>query len=864
MNLRHEVVGDGPLGEVLLLGEAPGEHEVAQGKPFVGISGQILRRYCASVGLDRVRFENVIEYKLKDNDVSALYHDGKKKNLPSAELLAWHIDLRSRIKIINPKVIIACGETALRAITDYRSIADTHSYVLDSLDIPCPIVAAYHPAFILRQPENAFWLKFALKKAKEVLDGAREASFTLDTSNNFEVIRKKMLEGLEEAAEICLDIETIKNRAELTAFGFCFGNKKAYSVSRVGDDALAPGEWETLVGLLGKFIAAPHIRKIGQNIMFDLMMLWQTNWFQPAGEIVDTMHMANLIYSDLKKSLKELARFYLYCPPWKGAWNTTGEKLRIYNATDVIHTYRIAQRQYEDLELLDLFKFYKQNTMAMFPLAFRLATKGIKVDEAARAAMSSEVSAALAPLRNAVKAWAIPFVPPAQKKKKKRDNIRDIEITGDLTAIPENERKKYYVAKSKDTKHGLIAGKTYQKAYREEISFSNQAFNPRSSAQVKAVLVNAGVRLPKVKQQHTHEWNESTNEKALKKIIERNSDASDVLTFVRNMLVIRHGEKLLSSYCKAILDSDSRWRCSYNVEGTETGRSSTKKTPWGTGGNNQNIPRGGFLGVQFKRAFIPDEGKVFFQADQEQAEARVVAALAGCQTMLDLFAVGQDIHEYAAGTLLAEDMPELKKRNLARYKLYRQYAKIVNHGGNYNMGPATLAENALKDGIDLSINQAKAFLKKRREIFPEVYAWHEAIRAQLHKDRTLWTPFGRRRIFFGKIDDNMHREALAHIPQSTVPHVTNLMWRWVAQRASLFRGPNGYQPEVLQMGHDSLLIQLDGDKEFGIEPFVIHFLAAAKTLQFDCGTVKDFNIPWDCATGTNWTELKKWTSSAST
>lgn len=851
MELKREVSGDGPLGEILIIGEAPGAEEVAQGKPFVGPSGKLLRHYCAERGLLKVRYENVVEYKLSGNDERVLYYD-KNRTLPSPELKLWWKDLHKRIKLIDPKVIVACGDTALKATTDYTSISAVHCYVLrDGLDVDAPVIPAYHPAYILRQRSRGYWLKWALEKAKAVAGGKTDPPMKLITNNDFQQAMT-FLESCLHSPEVCIDIETLKDANTITAIGISMGPDTALSVSQAG---MAPTQWASIIAQTKRIMEAPEVRKIGQNFMFDALVLWRVYGIDLKGPVWDTMHAANCLNSDLRKSLEELGRLYFYGPPWKGGWNTTGEALRRYNAKDVIATHRIKAFQFAEMQALDGGKYFK-TPQSLFGPAFELCKRGIRVDIDLKNSMTAEVEAALKPIYERVCAWAAPYVPKRLAKKTKRDPERDILVaspeltTGKLKradldeylhvrlGVPKKECKEYFVPKDK-------LGHLYKKSYRKEIELQAQSFNPKSSKQVMGVLQNAGVKIPKVKQSHTKKWEESTNEKALKKILERNKDSEEILDFIRDMLVLRHGYKLISSYCKASLDSDNRWRCAYNIEGTETGRSSTKKTPWGTGGNNQNFPRDDFQGVKFKKVFIPDKEMTLLQLDQSQAEARVVAHLANCKKLIELFGANEDIHVYAINNILGEDIRETPDK----YKYLRQVGKFINHGGNYDMGPATLSEEALKQGVTIPVTQAKYFLERRRAVFPEIYEWHKSIQQKLHKDRTLWTPFGRRRVFMGLLSSHVYREAYAHIPQSTIPHITNLMWLWVTQQKAL--APS---VQVLQMGHDSLLMQVLDDK---LDDFILAFLRATREITF---TINDslISIPWDVVAGSNWGELAKW------
>ena len=866
MQLKRQCTGDGPLGEILVIGHGPHHDDVIAGKPFASPAGRILRKFCQELGLEKVRFENVVEYPIQG---SALYLDHARQ-LPTPELQEWRRDLRRRIKSVDPKVIVACGDTALKALTDHTSVARTHCYVLSNPELGnVPVIPAFHPAYIMKQRSNYYWLKFALAKAKEILTGKRDNEVSFDISNNVDNAIAALETIKNNKTETSIDIESIKGKLIVTCIGFSVGPDKAIAISNIGHDKPDSSQWNYFISMLRSVLEDPEIVKIGQNFMFDALMLWKIFDIKTKGPVWDTMHCHNILYNELKNSLEEQGRLYFYHEPWKGHWNSTGERLRLYNARDVTSTHRIKDAQEEKLKTLDLYSYFTNGPQQVWQPSFDLASRGILVDVEKREKLLIEATGILEQPLFEVRDWAKPYLSPGEKKKKKRDNVNDKQLTmsqehcewlqvlvdkkskrpeiNDFLkklGIPEKEYKEYYLAKTKDEKHGLIPNTLYKKAYREEIELYSREFNPASPSQVMSVLVNAEVKIPKSKQQHTKKWAESTNEKALKKILGRKAERTEVKDFIANMLKLRAGNKLITSYLKADLDADNRWRCSYNVEGTETGRSSTRKTPWDTGGNNQNIPRGAWQGIKFKSAFIADKGYTMFQSDQGQAEARVVAYLARCQRLIELFDKNEDIHVYAINSILGEDIREKPKKE---YNYLRQTGKFINHGGNYDMGAVTLSEQAMQQGVDIPVNKAEYFLKKRREVFPEIYIWHQMVQEQLHKTRTLMTPFGRRRLFMGKIDNNTYREAYAHIPQSTIPHITNLMWLWVERQ-------NMDYVEVLQMGHDALLMQVKSDK---LDEFIKSFLRQTKTINFN---VNNYNviIPWDAQIGTNWGQLKDW------
>ena len=744
----------------------------------------------------------------------------------------------------NADLILTCGEQALQRFATERSLKESHGYVLN--DYKTPIIPCISPKDVYVEEANVFWIKNSIDKCTRFLNGEKPWSGELKTNityNDFDVFLHKIY----TTNYVSLDIETssLDENSTLTAIALSTENT---SIS-ISPDQFDFKTWNVIITRIKEIISNNDILKIGQNIQFDFMMLsrfWSK--VELNGPVFDTMHASNWINPSIPKSLEDLGRIYHMGEPWKGSWKETGDKLRRYNAQDAFYTLKIAEKQKKELsENLETFLTIQR----LHPYVLKLETTGMRINNSLLNELASKITSEITPIEQAVKDWAKPYMPPFKKIRSIRNYEKDILCSGlSLDKIAEKERKFYYIAKKKDKEK--ILGRLYKKAYKTICNLEDQGFNPKSSKQCLEVLKNANVKLIKSKQQHTKEWAESTNDKALRSILARNSDSDGVLQFIRNMLVLRQAYKLYSSYVKAKLDIEptgTKWKCSYNIEGTETGRSSSKKTPWKTGGNIQNIPRDDFMGISFKSLFIPtDESNCFVQADQEQAEARVVAALSGDKTLIDLFDKGEDIHAYAVSHIMNIDMSTLQLSNKQLYKLYRQYGKIINHGGNYNMGAVTLSESALKSGIDLSVKDATFFLAERKKIFPGIYEWHENIKAELHRTRILTTPFGRRRVFIGMITENTYREAYAHIPQSVVPHVTNLMWLKVQDELKKF------DPYVCQMGHDSLLIEVNEKMK---DDLINAFMIYSKTIRFKCGKIENFYIPWDISYGSNWGNLKK-------
>jgi len=146
------VFADGnPKAKILLLGEAPGADEDRAGLPFVGVSGQLLDRMLAQIGLDRrenTLISNVIYWRPPGN-----------RSPTEAELAACWPFCARLINLLQPQLLILAGgiaaKTVLRTtegITRLRGKWQSYQPEDTSL-LPIPTMPFYHPSYLLRQPQ---------------------------------------------------------------------------------------------------------------------------------------------------------------------------------------------------------------------------------------------------------------------------------------------------------------------------------------------------------------------------------------------------------------------------------------------------------------------------------------------------------------------------------------------------------------------------------------------------------------------------------------------------------------------------------------------------------------------------------------
>ncbi len=144
------VFGEGrPETRLVLVGEAPGEQEERQGRPFVGRSGQLLRRTLEAAGIspEDVWITNVV--KCRPTVVQA----GRRSNRAPTwrEAQAWLPHLMDELEILRPQAIICLGNLAARALIqkDFKMTEGRGKWH------PGPfgshVLATYHPSYVLRQ-----------------------------------------------------------------------------------------------------------------------------------------------------------------------------------------------------------------------------------------------------------------------------------------------------------------------------------------------------------------------------------------------------------------------------------------------------------------------------------------------------------------------------------------------------------------------------------------------------------------------------------------------------------------------------------------------------------------------------------------
>ena len=134
--------------KIMIIGEGPGAQEDIAGTPFIGRAGKLLDKMLDSIQLSRktVYISNVVNYRPPEN------------RRPTDDEVARYLPyLISHIEIINPKIILLLGSTALNSIIgndEVISVARGKWNQIQIGSIKPWIIASFHPAFLMRQPQQ--------------------------------------------------------------------------------------------------------------------------------------------------------------------------------------------------------------------------------------------------------------------------------------------------------------------------------------------------------------------------------------------------------------------------------------------------------------------------------------------------------------------------------------------------------------------------------------------------------------------------------------------------------------------------------------------------------------------------------------
>ena len=164
-NAKQIVFSDGnSRSPIMIVGEGPGQKEDEFGKPFVGDAGQLLNKMLSAINIKRenVYITNVVNYRPPNN----------RKPEP-AEINRYSEFLREHISIIDPKILVLMGSTAMEALFGSRIKITKERGVWKEVIINNKtyiVMITFHPAYLLRQADQKKYSWADLKEIRKKID----------------------------------------------------------------------------------------------------------------------------------------------------------------------------------------------------------------------------------------------------------------------------------------------------------------------------------------------------------------------------------------------------------------------------------------------------------------------------------------------------------------------------------------------------------------------------------------------------------------------------------------------------------------------------------------------------------------------
>ena len=164
-NASQLVFSDGnPKSPIMIVGEGPGQKEDQEGKPFVGDAGKLLNKMLESIKIERnkIYITNVVNYRPPNN----------RKPDPS-EIMRYSIFLKEHISIINPKILILMGSTAMESLFGSKIKISKERGTWKEIIINQKTyltMITFHPAYLLRQADQKKYSWTDLKEIRKKID----------------------------------------------------------------------------------------------------------------------------------------------------------------------------------------------------------------------------------------------------------------------------------------------------------------------------------------------------------------------------------------------------------------------------------------------------------------------------------------------------------------------------------------------------------------------------------------------------------------------------------------------------------------------------------------------------------------------
>lgn len=301
---------------------------------------------------------------------------------------------------------------------------------------------------------------------------------------------------------------------------------------------------------------------------------------------------------------------------------------------------------------------------------------------------------------------------------------------------------------------------------------------------------------------------------------------------VEKIIDYRTYKKLSSTYLEGLIDDideNSRVHTSYNQTVTATGRLSS------SGPNLQNIPVGEMGGVNVRKAFVAEEGKMLLAADYSQVELRVMAHCSADEKLIEAFGKDFDIHQHTADTVFGKDLflsdHERRKR-----------AKIINFSVLYGSGAFSLSKE-----LGVVFKEAQEFIDMYFDKYRGVKAFMDRVISEAEVNPVVKTIAGRIReipeiMSANKtVKENGKRMAINTVIQGSAADIIKIAM------INIYRQLQGMESRLIMQVHDELIFEYPPKEEEQLFEIVKREMENAEKLKVP--------LKVDMKKGQNWGEM---------
>ena len=161
-NSKKLIMGNGDINSpIMLIGETPSDAEEASGLPFQGDVGDLLNKMLLAIGIKRERI--YLTYSIN-------FRPPEDRKPTSQEIKRYSEFLKEHISIIDPKIIILLGNTAMEAVTGLKNRISNERGKWNEIILKnktFPLIITFNPSYLIRFPENKKYSWIDLKKIKQ-------------------------------------------------------------------------------------------------------------------------------------------------------------------------------------------------------------------------------------------------------------------------------------------------------------------------------------------------------------------------------------------------------------------------------------------------------------------------------------------------------------------------------------------------------------------------------------------------------------------------------------------------------------------------------------------------------------------------